>query len=169
MSWKICYLIFKGFNMFKGVNKVFILGVLGVDPDVRYTSSGKPVVNISVATTYSYKNKSSGEFSSKTEWHKIVLYDKLNEFVSEYLKKGSKVYIEGFLRTDKWQGKDGIVRYSTGIIAVDIQILSFKNQNLSNNSVDITKENENLDIEDKKDENYKKNENNKGVFKDVPF
>jgi len=114
--------------MFKGVNKVFILGTLGSDPEIRYTSNGNAVTNISVATSDVRKNKISGDFESKTEWHKIVLYDKLAETSNNQLKKGSKIYIEGVLRTNKWRNKDGVLKNITEIIANNIQILDFKNQ-----------------------------------------
>ena len=89
--------------MSRGVNKVIIVGNLGNDPDVKYTQDGRAIANISVATTESWKDKSSGEQQSKTEWHRIVFFNRLAEIVSEYLKKGSQVYVEGKLQTRKWQ------------------------------------------------------------------
>lgn len=124
--------------MFNGVNKVFILGVLGADPDLRYMPNGKSVSSMSVATKYSVKDKNSGQFNYKTEWHKIVLYDRLSDAVSVYLKKGSKVYLEGSLRTNKWEDKDGIIRYSTEIIANNIQILDSKSDSSYDNKRDMS-------------------------------
>ncbi len=115
--------------MYRGINKVIIIGNLGIDPEVRYTSNGSIIVNISVATTETWKDKNSYEINSRTEWHRIVLYNKLGEIANDYLKKGSKVYIEGTLRTNKWKDENGIDRYTTEIIANNIQILDSKNYN----------------------------------------
>lgn len=112
--------------MFKGVNKVFIIGRLGFDPDIRYMSSGSAVVTISVATSDTRKDKTTGEFVSKTEWHRIVLYNKLGEIAHDILKKGSKVYVEGSLRTNKWKGKDGSLKSTTEIVANNIEFLDLK-------------------------------------------
>ena len=105
------------------VNKVILIGNLGRDPEVRYTPSGTAVANISIATTRSWKNKDSGEKSEETEWHRIVFYDRLAEIAGEYLHKGKAVYIEGRLKTRKWQDKDGTDRYTTEIIAEQMQML----------------------------------------------
>ncbi|ABM97126.1 single-stranded DNA-binding protein [Methylibium petroleiphilum] len=105
------------------VNKVHILGNLGRDPEVRYTPSGSAVCNISVATTRNWKNKDSGEKQEETEWHRVVLYDRLAEIAGEYLKKGRPVYIEGRLKTRKWQDKDGKDQYTTEIVANEMQLL----------------------------------------------
>jgi len=107
----------------KGVNKVIIIGNLGADPDVRYLPSGGAVTNISVATSESWKDKDTGQTQERTEWHKIVMYARLAEITGEYLRKGSKVYIEGSIRTRKWQDKDGKDRYTTEIIANNMQML----------------------------------------------
>lgn len=110
--------------MAKGVNKVIIVGNLGKDPEVKYSSSGKAVTNFSVATSESWKDKQSGQQQEKTEWHRIVMFDRLGEIAGEYLRKGSKVYIEGKLQTRKWQdsttGKD---MYATEIIGKEMQML----------------------------------------------
>ncbi len=99
------------------VNKVILVGNLGADPDVRQTASGKPVVNLSVATTESWRDKNSGERQSRTEWHRVVIFNEgLARIAEQYLKKGSKVYIEGQLQTRKWQDRDGNDRYSTEIV-----------------------------------------------------
>ncbi len=160
--------------MYKSVNKVILVGSLGADPTVRYMSNGKPVVTFSVATTYFYKNKSDGTFKSRVEWHKVTLYDKTNDFINRYFKKGCKVYVEGFLRTDKWQDKDGILRYFTGIIATDIQSLNYKDQRFTNGSVTRQKnssdygEDEDYDELDGKDNEIDDNRGDAqdGVFKD---
>ena len=100
----------------KGINKVIIVGNLGNDPEVKYTPAGAAITNISVATSESWKDKSSGQTQEKTEWHRIVFFGKLAEIAGEYLRKGSQVYIEGKLQTRKWQDKQGQDRYSTEII-----------------------------------------------------
>jgi len=110
----------------KGVNKVLLIGNLGNDPDTRYTANGGAVTNLSLATTESWKDKNTGEKQEKTEWHRVVLFGKLGEIAGEYLGKGSKVYIEGKLQTRKWQGKDGQDRYTTEIVASDMQMLGDK-------------------------------------------
>jgi single-strand DNA-binding protein len=109
--------------MARGVNKVIIVGNLGSDPDTKYMPSGSALTNLSVATTESWKDKQSGEKVEKTEWHRVVMFDRLAEIAGEYLRKGSQVYIEGQLQTRKWQDKDGNDRYSTEIRARDMQML----------------------------------------------
>jgi single-strand DNA-binding protein len=105
------------------VNKVILVGNLGADPEVRYLPSGDAIANIRLATTDRYKDKASGEMKEATEWHRVAFFGRLAEIVSEYLKKGSAVYIEGRLRTRKWQGQDGQDRYSTEIVADQMQML----------------------------------------------
>src|SRR5206468_552761 len=105
------------------VNKVIIVGNLGADPETKYLPSGDPVTNIRVATTDKWKDKTSGEMKEATEWHRIAFFGRLAEVAGEYLKKGSQVYIEGSLRTRKWQDKDGQDRYSTDIRADVMQML----------------------------------------------
>ena len=109
-----------------GVNKVIIIGNLGNDPEVRYSNNGAAIANISVATSDSWKDKTSGERQERTEWHRITLFNRLGEIAGEYLKKGSKVYIEGKLQTRKWQDQQGNDRYSTDIIADQMQMLDGK-------------------------------------------
>jgi len=109
--------------MARGVNKVILVGNLGADPDTRYMPSGKAVTNIRVATSESWKDKQTGDMQERTEWHSIVMYDKLGEIAAEYLRKGSQVYIEGKIRTRKWQDKEGKDRYTTEIIADQMQML----------------------------------------------
>lgn len=109
--------------MARGVNKVILIGNLGKDPEVRYMPSGGAVANVTVATSESWKDKQSGEMQERTEWHNVVFFNRLAEIAGEYLKKGSKVYVEGSLRTRKWQGKDGQDRYTTEIVASEMQML----------------------------------------------
>ncbi|MGH8237566.1 MAG: single-stranded DNA-binding protein [Steroidobacteraceae bacterium] len=109
--------------MARGVNKVILVGNLGADPDTRYMPSGKAVTNIRVATSESWKDKQTGDMQERTEWHSIVMYDKLGEIAAEYLRKGSQVYIEGKIRTRKWQDKEGKDRYTTEVIADQMQML----------------------------------------------
>ncbi|OGT60893.1 MAG: single-stranded DNA-binding protein [Gammaproteobacteria bacterium RIFCSPHIGHO2_12_FULL_43_28] len=113
--------------MARGVNKVILIGNLGRDPEVRYTPSGMAVANITLATSEAWKDKQSGEMQERTEWHRVVFYQRLAEISGEYLRKGSKVYIEGRLRTSKWQDKTtGQDRYTTEIIAESMQMLDSK-------------------------------------------
>jgi single-strand DNA-binding protein len=105
------------------VNKVIIIGNLGRDPEVRYTPSGAAVCNVSVATTRTWKNKESGDKQEETEWHRVVFYDRLAEIAGEYLKKGRSVYVEGRLKTRKWQDKEGKDNYTTEIIAEEMKML----------------------------------------------
>jgi single-strand DNA-binding protein len=109
--------------MSRGINKVIIVGNLGNDPDTRYMPSGSAVTNLSVATNESWKDKQTGEQKDRTEWHKVAMFGRLAEIAAEYLRKGSQVYIEGKLRTRKWQDKDGQDRYTTEIVADEMQML----------------------------------------------
>jgi len=109
--------------MARGVNKVIIIGNLGQDPETRYMPSGSAVTNFTVATNESWKDKQTGEQKERTEWHRVSMFNRLAEVAAEYLRKGSQVYIEGKLRTRKWQGKDGNDRYTTEIIADEMQML----------------------------------------------
>ncbi len=113
--------------MARGVNKVILVGNLGKDPDVRYMPSGSAVTNVTIATSESWKDKQTGEKQERTEWHNVVFFNRLGEIAGEYLKKGSKVYVEGSLRTRKWQDKtSGQDRYSTEIVASEMQMLDSK-------------------------------------------
>jgi len=109
--------------MARGVNKVIIIGNLGADPESRAMPSGASVANLRIATTESWRDKQSGEQQERTEWHRVALFGRLAEVASEYLRKGSQVYIEGSLRTRKWQDKQGNERYTTEIVANDMQML----------------------------------------------
>ncbi len=109
--------------MARGVNKVILIGNLGRDPEVRYSPNGSAVANVTLATSESWKDKNSGEKQEKTEWHRVVFFGRLAEIAGEYLKKGSQVYVEGRLQTRKWQDKEGHDRYTTEIVANEMQML----------------------------------------------
>ncbi|MBQ0712229.1 MAG: single-stranded DNA-binding protein [Porticoccus sp.] len=109
--------------MARGINKVILVGNLGKDPEAKFMPNGNAVTNITVATSESWKDKQTGQQQERTEWHRVVFFNRLAEIASEYLKKGSKVYVEGSLRTRKWQGQDGQDRYTTEIVASEMQML----------------------------------------------
>lgn len=112
----------------RGVNRVILVGTLGQDPEVKYTQSGSAITNISVATSEQWTDKNSGQKQERTEWHRVVFFGKLAEIAGEYLRKGSKVYIEGSLRTRKWQDQQGQDRYTTEVVADEMQMLDSKPQ-----------------------------------------
>jgi single-strand DNA-binding protein len=105
------------------VNKVILIGNLGRDPEVRYAPSGSAIANVTIATSRSWKDKTSGERQEETEWHRVVFYDRLAEIAGEYLKKGKSVYVEGRLKTRKWTDKDGVEKYTTEVIAQEMTML----------------------------------------------
>jgi len=107
----------------RGVNKVILVGNCGQDPEMKYLPTGTAVTNISLATSESWKDKQSGQQQERTEWHRVVFFNRLAEIVGEYVKKGSKVYVEGRLQTRKWQGQDGQDRYTTEVVASEMQML----------------------------------------------
>ena len=109
--------------MARGINKVILVGNLGADPETRYTATGAAITNIRIATSESWRDKQSGEQQERTEWHKIVFFNRLAEIAGEYLRKGSQVYVEGSLRTRKWQDQSGQDRYTTEIVANEMQML----------------------------------------------
>lgn len=109
--------------MARGINKVILIGNVGQDPENRYMPSGSAVTNLRIATTESFKDKETGERQERTEWHSVAMFGRLAEIAAEYLKKGSQVYIEGRLRTRKWQDKEGKDRYTTEIVADEMQML----------------------------------------------
>lgn len=109
--------------MARGINKVILIGNLGADPEVRYTPNNVAVVTVNIATSSGWKDKQSGEMQERTEWHRVVFFSRLAEIVSEYLRKGSKVYVEGSLRTRKWTDKNNVEKYTTEIIADEMQML----------------------------------------------
>ena len=122
--------------MARGINKAIIVGNLGRDPEVRYTANGNAIANITVATTESWKDKQSGERQEKTEWHRVVFFGRLAEIAGEYLKKGAQVYIEGRLQTRKWEDKSGQERYTTEIVASEMQMLGSRGDGTSRDSDD---------------------------------
>ncbi len=109
--------------MARGVNRVILVGNLGADPETRYTTNGGAITNIRIATSEQWRDKQTGEQQERTEWHRVVLFGKLGEIAGEYLKKGRQVYIEGSLRTNKYTDKEGIERYTTDIVANEMQML----------------------------------------------
>lgn len=109
--------------MARGINKVILVGTLGRDPETKYMPSGGAITNVSIATSEQWKDKNSGERQERTEWHRVVFYNKLAEIAGQYLRKGQQVYVEGRLQTRKWQGQDGQDRYTTEIIADEMQML----------------------------------------------
>lgn len=117
--------------MARGVNKVILVGNLGADPEVRYTKAGNAVANISVATSEQWKDKQTGQPQERTEWHRVVMFNRLGEIAGEYLRKGAKVYIEGQIRTRKWQNQSGEDQYTTEVVAKEMQMLD----GVSNNGV----------------------------------
>jgi len=109
--------------MARGINKVILVGNLGADPETRYTASGSAITNIRIATSESWRDKASGELQERTEWHRVVFFNRLAEIAGEYLRKGSQVYVEGTLRTRKWQDQSGQDRYTTEVVANEMQML----------------------------------------------
>lgn len=109
--------------MARGLNKVMLIGNLGADPEVRYTAGGAAVANVRLATADSWRDKDSGETQERTEWHRVVFFGRLAEIVEQYVKKGSQIYIEGRIQTRKWQDKDGNEKFSTEIVASEMQML----------------------------------------------
>ncbi|KTD26993.1 MULTISPECIES: single-stranded DNA-binding protein [Legionella] len=118
--------------MARGINKVILVGNVGVDPDVRYMPNGNAVTTLSVATSETWKDKQTGEKQERTEWHRVVCFNRLGEIAGEYIRKGSKLYVEGSLRTRKWQDQQGQDRYTTEIVASDIQMLDGKSGGSAN-------------------------------------
>lgn len=114
--------------MSRGINKVILVGNLGKEPEVRFTPEGNAIANIVIATSESWRDKQSGEMQDRTEWHRVVFFGRLAEIVGEYLHKGSKVYLEGALRTRKWTDKDNNERYTTEIVASEMQMLDRKGE-----------------------------------------
>lgn len=114
--------------MGRGINKAVIVGTLGRDPEIRYSSNGNAVVNISVATNEAWKDRETGEAQERTEWHRIVLFGKLGEIASQYLKKGSQAYFEGKIKTSKWQDQSGNDRYTTEIVANEMEMLGRRSE-----------------------------------------
>ena len=119
--------------MARGINKVILVGNLGRDPETRYMPSGNAVTNVSIATSKSWKDRDSGEQKDRTEWHRVVFFNRLAEIANEYLKKGSKVYVEGELRTREWE-REGQKHYTTEVVANEMQMLDSRGDMTGNNS-----------------------------------
>lgn len=128
--------------MARGINKVILVGNVGADPELRYMPNGNAVATLSIATSEAWKDKQSGDKQERTEWHRVVCFNRLGEIAGEYVRKGSKLYVEGSIRTRKWQDQQGQDRYTTEIIANDIQMLDSKGGN-NNQFDDITDINSN--------------------------
>ncbi len=126
--------------MARGINKVILVGNCGKDPETRYMPSGGAVTNISVATAEGWKDKQTGETKERTEWHNVVFFNRLAEIAGEYLKKGSQIYVEGSLRTRKWQDKEGKDRYTTEIVANEMQMLGSRSGGGSNDNNEYSQE-----------------------------
>ena len=124
------------------VNKAIILGRVGNDPEVKFMPSGNAVVNLSIATNRKVKNQESGSWEDKTEWHRVVFFNKSAETIGQYVKKGQQLYVEGRIQTRKWQDKDGVERYSTDIISDNFTFISSKQDNDTNNKPDSGKTSE---------------------------
>mgnify|MGYP000876549231 FL=1 len=122
--------------MARGVNKAMMVGNLGRDPEVRYSANGNAIANVTVATTDSWKDRQSGEQQERTEWHRVVFFNRLAEVVAEYLKKGSQVFIEGRIQTRKWEDKDGNDRWTTEIVANEMQMLGSRGGGMQGGSTD---------------------------------
>ncbi len=120
--------------MARGVNKVILIGNLGADPEVRYSPNGSAVTNVRLATSDQWRDKQTGEQQERTEWHRVVFFSRLAEIAGEYLRKGSKIYIEGRLQTRKWQGQDGQDRFTTEIVANEMQMLDGRGEMGGGNS-----------------------------------
>lgn len=122
--------------MARGINKVILVGNVGTDPEVRYLPNGNAVTTLSLATSETWKDKQTGERQERTEWHRVVCFNRLGEIAGEYVRKGSKLYVEGSLRTRKWQDQQGTDRYTTEIIASELQMLDSKGSSGASNSFD---------------------------------
>ena len=153
--------------MARGVNKVTLIGNLGNDPEVRYSGNGNAVANVSLATAESWRDKDSGEQQERTEWHRVVFFGRLAEIVSEYLHKGSQIYVEGRLQTNKWQDKEGNDRYTTQIVANEMQMLGGRG-GTSNNKEPAPEPDDTVDSSPKKSEPIAKSPAD-DFDEDIPF
>jgi single-strand DNA-binding protein len=153
--------------MARGVNKVTLIGNLGNDPEVRYSGNGNAVANVSLATAESWRDKDSGEQQERTEWHRVVFFGRLAEIVSEYLHKGSQIYVEGRLQTNKWQDKEGNDRYTTQIVANEMQMLGGRG-GTSNNKEPAPESDDTVDSSPKKSQPIAKSPAD-DFDEDIPF
>jgi single-strand DNA-binding protein len=153
--------------MARGVNKVTLIGNLGNDPEVRYGKNGNAIANISLATAESWRDKDSGEQQERTEWHRVVFFGRLAEIVSEYLHKGSQVYVEGRLQTNKWQDKEGNDRYTTQIVANEMQMLGGRGGSTNNQEPAVEKS---TDASSEQNKQPSPNQSSTDDFdEDIPF
>jgi single-strand DNA-binding protein len=153
--------------MARGVNKVTLIGNLGNDPEVKYGKNGNAIANISLATAESWRDKDSGEQQERTEWHRIVFFGRLAEIVSEYLHKGSQVYVEGRLQTNKWQDKEGNDRYTTQIVANEMQMLGGRGGSTNNQEPAVEKS---TDASSEQNKQSSPNQSSTDDFdEDIPF
>ena len=148
--------------MARVINKVILVGTLGADPDTRYTPSNAAVTNLSIATNESWKDKQSGEQIEKTEWHRVVMFNRLAEIASEYLRKGSQVYIEGKIQTRKWEDKEGKDRWTTEIVANEMQMLGGRSAGNTGSSSMNSNSSEEISSQ-------KNNQENDDFDDDIPF
>ena len=161
--------------MARGINKVIIVGNCGQDPETRYMPSGGAVTNLSLATTESWKDKNTGQQQERTEWHRVVFFNRLAEIAGEYVKRGSKIYVEGSLRTRKWQDKDsGQDRYTTEIVANEMQMLDSKGSSAGDVSSPQPNPSSSLSVEkSRSSQNLSTNTNNSSNLSDfdddIPF
>lgn len=161
--------------MARGINKVIIVGNCGQDPETRYMPSGGAVTNLSLATTESWKDKNTGQQQERTEWHRVVFFNRLAEIAGEYVKRGSKIYVEGSLRTRKWQDKDsGQDRYTTEIVANEMQMLDSKGSSAGDVSASQPNPSSSLSVEkSRSSQNQSTNTNNSSNLSDfdddIPF
>jgi single-strand DNA-binding protein len=153
--------------MARGVNKVTLIGNLGNDPEVKYGKNGNAIANISLATAESWRDKDSGEQQERTEWHRVVFFGRLAEIVSEYLHKGSQVYVEGRLQTNKWQDKEGNDRYTTQIVANEMQMLGGRGGSTNNQEPAVEKS---TDASSEQNKQSSPNQSSTDDFdEDIPF
>ncbi|MBN1684511.1 MAG: single-stranded DNA-binding protein [Gammaproteobacteria bacterium] len=151
--------------MSRGVNIAILIGNLGADPEIRYTSDGNAVSNISLATSTVWKDRESGNLTEKTEWHRVVFFGRLAEITNEFLKKGSKIYVQGRIQTRKWQDKNGTDRYTTEIVANEMQILDRRKNGEDYNQQESTSKFE----APQESQESSGNSGNEGFVDDIPF
>lgn len=155
--------------MARGINKVILIGNVGGDPEVRYMPNGNAVTTLSVATSETWKDKQTGDKQERTEWHRVVCFNRLGEIAGEYLRKGSKLYIEGSLRTRKWQDQQGQDRYTTEIVANDIQMLDSKGGSSNYNDMQSAPPMQQQDNNHKSQPAQSAQEAFEGLDDDIPF
>lgn len=155
--------------MARGINKVILIGNVGNDPEMRYMPNGNAVTTISVATTETWKDKQTGEKQDRTEWHRVVYYNRIAEIAGEYVKKGTKIYVEGSLRTRKWQDQQGQDRYTTEIIGNEMQLLDSKGGLAPQQGDDFPAARTNTNKPEANNSNETQNEHFELIDDDIPF